>query len=155
MYNKANKDILFMNNKSICFFAGLLLFLSAGNALGQCKSFTKKKCMPDLMPYVHNGQMNTINLFPGETATLKVAFYSGQDYRIISCAHPILKEVYFQVKTSDGNVVYNSKDKKSQVWDLKVVSTQELTIDVFAEKEDAPNSMAQSGCVAVLVGFKP
>ena len=137
--------------KILSVFAVTIMLSSVG--FGQCKSFTKKKCMPDLLPYIHNGQLNSISLFPGESASLKVPFYSGQDYRIMACAHKLLGDVYFEVKTSDDNPVYNSQGK-SNAWDFNVASTQELTIDVYVAEDEAASEMAQSGCVAVLVGFK-
>lgn len=135
-----------------------LLFIAAGvisiAASAQCTSFTKKKCMPELLPYIHNGQMNTVDLAPGESASTKASFYSGQDYRILVCPHKILENVYFEVRTSDDEMVYSSKDSKKEEWNFNVASTQELTINVYVPSAEAANGIVQSGCIAVLVGFK-
>ena len=120
----------------------------------QCTSFTKKKCMPEILPYIHNGQMNTVNLAPGESAATKAVFYSGQDYRILVCPHKILENVYFEVRTSDDALVYSSKESKKEIWNFNVATTQELTINVFVPKTESPTGMPQAGCIAVLMGFK-
>lgn len=130
-------------------------FLFSNSSYSQCKSFTKKKCMPELEPYIHNGQLNSVNLFPGESASLTIPFYSGQEYRILACAHKILGDgVYFEVKNSKDKLIYSSKDKSS-AWDFKVSSTQDLVVDVFVpENTSVEGDMAQSGCISLLVGFK-
>lgn len=110
--------------------------------------------MPELLPYIHNGQMNTVNLAPGESVSTKASFYSGQDYRILVCSHKILENVYFEVRNSDDELVYTSKDSKKEFWNFNVATTQELTINVFVPKNDSPSGMPQAGCVAVLMGFK-
>lgn len=126
--------------------------LSSSTASAQCTSFTKKKCLPELVPYIHNGQMNTVNLLPGESASTKASFYSGQDYRILVCPNKILEGVYFEVRTSDDVMVYSSKDTKKDEWNFNVASTQELMINVFVPPASIENP--QPGCIAVLIGFK-
>ncbi|PCJ89884.1 MAG: hypothetical protein COA57_00800 [Flavobacteriales bacterium] len=134
----------------------LVTFAFSISVFSQCKSFTKKKCMPQVLPYIHNGQLNSINIFPGESASLTVPFYSGQDYRIVVCGHKILGDVYFEVRNSDEELIYSSKGKSS-TWDFNVASSQELLIDVIAppdESGDSEEGMAQSGCMALLVAFR-
>lgn len=134
------------------FFFSAVFILIPLLTSAQCTSFTKKKCMPELLPYIHNGQMNTVNLLPGESASTRASFYSGQDYRILVCPNKILENVYFEVRNSDDEMVYSSKESKKEDWKFNVASTQELTINVFVPKTDADNP--QAGCVAVLIGFK-
>ena len=61
-------------------FAIALLWPALSQA--QCKSFTKKRCIPELGEYVFNGQLNTAVLTRGEEAELMLSFYSGQKYRM-------------------------------------------------------------------------
>ena len=103
-----------------------------------------------LSPFIHNGQMNSTMLKPGETADLQMTFYSGQDYRIVVCGEPTLTGTSFKVLDKKRKVVYDSKDKGSNTWDFNVPSTQPLVINIDLP---ATNTVA-SGCVAVLVGFK-
>lgn len=121
----------------------------------QCKTFTKKECMPLLKPYIHNGQMNNITLFPGEDASLVQTFYSGQNYRIRLCAQENLGDsVYFKIITEDGQLVYTTRNEDVLYWDFNVAHTQNLKITVVAPNVKAINGIEQNGCVAILVGFK-
>lgn len=135
----------------------LLLFLSvlaSQVTIAQCNQFTKKKCIPQLTPFVHNGQLNSASLGAGETAELELTFYGGQEYRILVCAQDIFKGVHFILKDKSGKELFNSKDKSEQYWDFKVSSTQQLTLEVVTEASENQSGMVESGCVSVLVGFK-
>lgn len=111
--------------------------------------------MPNLAPYLHNGQLNSTVLFQGETATLLMTFYSGQDYRILVCHHKLLEGTYFTVSDTDDNLIYSSKDKDSNQWDFNVVATQQLHIQVLVpEMKMMFTDMVQSGCVSVMLGFR-
>ena len=133
-----------------------LFILSAVPSLvnAQCNAFTKKKCMPQLAPYIHNGQLNSTTLTPGETAELMMTFYSGQNYRVLVCAQEILGDVSFKILDSEKNQLFNSKDKGAKFWDFNVKSTQQLIIEVIVPESNTPNAIVQSGCISVLVGFK-
>ena len=134
---------------------GLIITFSAWSFFGfaQCKSFTKKICLPELSPYIHNGQLNTISLFPGESASLNIPFYAGQEYRAIMCGDRYMEDGYFEVKTSTDELLYSSKTG-GKVWDFSVNSTQELIIDIYAPVLD-DEEVVQSECASFLVGFGP
>lgn len=136
----------------------LLLFLVLNAPVllfGQCKSFSKKNCIPSLLPYNHNGQLNNITLMPGESAELLMTFYSGQDYRLMVCGHPILGEINFKVSDKDKKEIYNSKNaKSSSIWDFKVASTQQLILEIEVPESESKTKIMEIGCVSVLVGFK-
>lgn len=135
----------------------LILGLYSTEGAAQCKSFITKKCMPKMAPYTHNGQLNSTSLMEGETAELLMTFYSGQNYRILVCAQQVLGQARFKLLDSQRNVVFDSKENAySESWDFSVKSTQQFVIQVSIPKpDDAPGAFVQSGCVAVLVGFKP
>lgn len=135
----------------------LLSFVLLGSVLAsaQCKNFTKKKCMPEMLPYVHNGQMNTAVLLPGDTAQLQLTFFSGQQYRLMICAQESLENVYFEVRTKGNQLLYSSKDDSKQIWDFTTANTQPLKVDVIVPPmATAPNELTHNGCVAIMVGFK-
>lgn len=139
-----------MYKKLIILFAvGLISFL--GNA--QCKSFTKKKCIPELKEYVFNGQLNTVVLARGEEAELMLSFYSKQSYRMYVCAEEQLGDVTFEILDTDRNVIYKSKDKASTLFDFKVPSTQQLIVRVYVPGEGTKHALDFRGCLSVLVGF--
>lgn len=121
-----------------------------------CKRFTQKNCLPGLEPYVNNGQINSTTLFEGDSASLRMTFYSLLDYRLMICSHPILGEnVRFRVKDVDGDELYNSEGSEKDSWDFRVNSTQELIIDVVVPEDASnPSEIPPSGCVSVVLGFK-
>ncbi len=137
-----------------------LLFLSflvgtplASNA--QCKNFTKTTCLPNLEPYVHNGQLNSAVLGEGDIAELLLTFYSGQEYRINICGHPSLGKLIFQVFDTDKNLLFdNTKNNMSNTWDFKSNITQQLIVRVSVPEEKNRSEMNITGCVSILVGFK-
>lgn len=132
-------------------FAFVLLLPSLSQA--QCKSFTKKKCIPQLGEYSFNGQLNTAVLTRGEEAELMLSFYSGQKYRMYVCAEEQLGDVEYEIMDIDRNVIYSSKDKDVKLFDFKVPSTQQLILHVMIAGEKTKHALAFQGCVSILVGF--
>jgi hypothetical protein len=147
-----------MKNKFLTLATVVLVssfFFSVQTVSAQCNSFTKKKCMPALLPYIHNGQLNSTTLFAGETAELMMTFYSGQNYRVMACAQPNLGNVQFRLMDANRKLVYDNKDHElSPFWDFNVSSTQQFIIEIIVPQSDTPNDISQSGCVSLLIGFK-
>ena len=118
-----------------------------------CRSFTKKTCRPALENYIHNGQMNSAVLFPGDKADMMLTFYSGQKYRLLVCSQDQLGDVTFRVLDIDRNEIYNSKTKGSNKFDFKVASTQQLIVEVTVPESKATHDMDFQGCISIMVGF--
>ena len=136
-------------------FALIILVSIHFSGYGQCKGFTKNKCIPVLAPFIHNGQMNSTTLLAGEKAELQMIFYSGQDYRLMVCAQPILGDVSFRLMDKNKKEVFNSKDQDYvQFWDFNVVSTQQFFIEVDVPASTSKTQLVENGCVSILVGFK-
>ncbi len=135
--------------------ASLLSFAIAGDVLAQCnKTWVRKKCLPKIAPFIHNGQMNTTELKEGGTTETSLTFYSGQDYRILVCAEETLENISFTVSDATGKVIFDSKEHNdTDVWDFKVKTTTDLKVVVTAGKNEGGNGTA-TGCVSILVGFK-
>lgn len=138
---------------------GIILILSAVSVFSftadaQCKTFAKKICKLELLPYVHDGIYNATVLSEGETAELFKTFYSGQDYRLAICGDDKLPPIEFQVLDADRNVLFdNKKAKYTNVWDFKLESSQMLIIAIQVQTTDELNDEILSGCVALLIGF--
>ncbi len=139
----------------------LISMLVLGGLFGQglraqCKSFTKKKCMPMLAPFLSNGQLNTTTMLPGQTADMKLNFNSGMSYRIIVCAEGVLGQIEFQVSDASGRVLFinKSKDYAADSWDFTVETTTQLTVSVKVPEQVDKTVMLEEGCVSVIVGFK-
>jgi len=121
----------------------------------QCKGFTKKECLPQLKPYVYNGQLNSAVLNEGDVAELLLTFYSGQDYRIFVCSQEMLGNVEFKLLDTDKNTLFYNKDHDYvKFWDFKSNSTQQLIVQVRIPQSEVKSEIVQSGCVSILAGFK-
>ena len=122
----------------------------------QCRSYTKRKCLPRLAPYMNNGQLNTALMSPGQTAEILMNFNSGQSYRIVVCGEGVLGPIEFQVKDATGSVLFNNKTKDaiSDFWDFKMDQTSQLTLFVKVPEQVDKTQFNTVGCVTVLVGFR-
>lgn len=140
-----------MKKYSFILFVFALFTVSAS---AQCNMFTKKKCIPQLAPFVHNGQLNSAQLGAGESAELQLTFYAGQEYRVLICGQEIFKDINFRLKDQNNKELFNTEGKNEKYWDFKVNSTQQLTLEVKTAESDNKGGMVESGCVSVLVGFK-
>lgn len=132
-----------------------LLFVGVNESNAQCKSYAKRSCRPLLTPYLHNGQVNNAVLVPGDKAELLLTFFSGQEYRMVVCAMPVLGAVTYKVMDSDRNVIFESaKNKDKKFFDFKVASTQQLIVEILVPESKSISDIVPEGCVSVLIGFK-
>ena len=130
----------------------LVLIAAAANA--QCRSFAKNKCVPELAPFKFNESFNAAQLAPGEEAEVNLTFYSGQEYRVMVCTHPILGEVNWKLVDLNNKIVFESlADSPKHVFDLKAANTVQMKAVVWVPGTGT-SDMVHVGCVAVLVGFK-
>lgn len=134
----------------------LIALIMPFTANAQCRSFVKKQCLPQVAPFTHNGQLNTAVMAAGQTAELQMTFYSGQEYRIVVCSQESLGNVWFRLVDANKKEVFNSRNQHDNpnTWDFKIKATQQLTIEIHAPESESPNELVESGCVALLVGFK-
>src|SRR5690606_14746976 len=131
-----------------------LLFLVAMGAQAQCRSFAKNKCVPGLAPYKFNESFNAAQLAPGEEAEVNLTLFSGQEYRLMVCTHPILGDINWKLVDQNNTTVFESlaSDPKPH-FDLKAAGTTQLKV-VVSVPERASTDMVHVGCVAILMGFK-
>ena len=129
------------------------LFLSLWG-FSQCDQFEQQECAPLLGGYNNEGKRNIAVLLPGDTAQLGITFYKSHRYRIVVCAQQSLGNVRFRLLDRKGTVMFDSKDHNyPKFWDFNTQLTQNLLVQLIVP--DVPkNQVAQTGCVAVLVGFK-
>jgi hypothetical protein len=133
---------------------GLLLIISF-SAYGQCKTFAKNSCKPNLSPFIHDGNYNAAILTEGEEAELYKTFYSGQTYRIAICGSETLPNIEFKVIDSENNILYdNSTNDYSPTWDFKTPTSQQLKIYIRVPASGKDIEDISSGCVAIMFGFK-
>lgn len=123
----------------------------------QCKAFAKKTCLPELGIYTHDGNYHAAVLVEGEEAELYKTFYSDMEYRLSICGEEKLPPVEFTVVDANMNILYSSKDDNyAKTWDFKLESSQQLkiVIKVNTSSDSRSGSIPESGCVAIMFGFK-
>ena len=153
-----------MTSKNINLIPVLILVFALSTPLigySQCKGFAKRKCLPELKPFIHNGQLNSTTLMEGESAELIMTFHAKQQYRVIVCGQESLDNVSFIMMDMDREVLFDSDDEgSSNNWDFNVNATQQMIILVSVPKPkkhsnaNLTGTLVQSGCIALLVGFK-
>lgn len=128
--------------------------VSALSGHAQCKAFAKNKCVPDLAPYKFNENFNAAQLSPGDEAEVALTFYSGQEYRVAVCVHPILGEVNWKLVDENNKIVFESlADEPKHHFDLKAASTTQMRVIVWVPTK-GKTEMVHVGCVAIMLGFK-
>ena len=121
----------------------------------QCKSFAKKICKVELIPYIHDGNYHAAMLTIGEEAELYKTFYSETDYRISVCGSDELPDIEFRVIDSDRNILYNNETNNySRIWDFRLEASQQLKIFVKVPATEGLPEDILNGCVAIMFGFK-
>ena len=128
-----------------------LVTLLAVQANAQCRTFTKKNCLPTLDGYVQNENYNSAVLIPGDEAELELTFLAGIDYRVAVCAHPVLGAVEFEVLDEQNIRVWSNSDGADHL-DLRVENAQRLKFKVRVPDTDA--AILHEGCVSILLGSK-
>ena len=145
-------------NKILGALVVVTLLVSSVNASAQCKKYTKKNCLPSLTPYLHNGQLTSAYMMPGDSADVMMTFNAGKEYRLLICSQEMIGKVQFKVLDKKKKVLYESdKEEANPAWDFKMENTQQLIIQIYIpakEKTIMKNNMVPQGCVALLVGFK-
>ena len=137
----------------------LVLFSSLTiGANAQCKRYTKKYCLPSLNPYMHNGQLTSAVLNPGDSADIEMTFNAGKEYRLLVCNQEQIGNVQFKVLDKSRKVLYKSNPKDANPsWDFKVDNTQQFIVQLVVpamKKDNQKTNLVPNGCVALLVGFK-
>jgi hypothetical protein len=133
---------------------GAFVFVATA-AQAQCRSFAKNKCVPELAPYKFNESFNGAQLAPGEEAEVNLTFYSGQEYRVMVCAHPILGEVNWKLVDANNKMVFESlADQPKKKFDFKASTTTQMKVVVWVPPMKGKTDMVHVGCVAIMVGFK-
>ena len=133
-------------------------FVFATNANAQCKRFTVIHCLPTLAPYMHNGQLTSAVLNPGDSADVEFTFNADKEYRILVCSQEQIGNVQFKVLDNTRKVLYKSDPNVTNpFWDFKVNHTQKFIVQITIppmEKSIQKTNLVPTGCVSLLVGFK-
>lgn len=140
----------------LLFTISISLFTFLTETSAQCRTFAKKKCVPEMEPYIHDGQINSTLITEGESIELYKTFYEGQDYRVLVCVAEELNNNKVRVRLLDHNrkVLYDNQDHQYiKYWDFVASSTQQVIIEVSVPTLNDEKTELATGCVSILVGF--
>jgi hypothetical protein len=135
----------------------ILITSFTSNISAQCKGFAKQKGKVELFPYIHDGNYHAAILTEGEEADLYKTCYTDQQYRIVVIGSDNLGNIEFKVYDANRNVLFDNKEHgNTKVWDFKLESSQQLKIvvKVPASAQKKSEGEINSGCVAIMFGFK-
>ena len=137
-----------MKRLSLCI---AVLSLLSASASAQCRTFTKRNCLPVLEGYVQNDNYNSAVLIAGDEAELSVTFLPSTEYRVAVCAHPVLGEVTFDILDQQGIRIWSNSNGEDHV-DFSLQHAQRLRFRIQVPDTDA--AILHEGCVSILVGSK-
>ena len=132
----------------------LVMAFSSQEALAQCKNFVKSSCIPQLAPFVHDGNYQAVTMSEGEEAEVYKTVFAGQQYRLIICTESALPDVEFVISDNRRTVLFdNRKNGNVKVWDFKFDASQQIKVTIRIPKSKKEGK-SESGCVGVLFGMK-
>lgn len=137
----------------IIFILSWFLFISS-KSFSQCRTFTKKNCLPQLQPYIFTGKYLGDVFVPGGAGEVEMTFQKGIQYKLFVCHQDVIKKVRFKVLDKDRKVIFDSMAEDVNFFEFKVNQTQDLIIQVFALAQNNPNELVPQGCVSIVVGYK-
>ena len=137
-----------MKRLSLCI---AVLSLLPASASAQCRTFTKRNCLPVLEGYVQNDNYNSAVLIAGDEAELSVTFLPSTEYRVAVCAHPVLGDVTFDILDQQGIRIWSNSNGEDHV-DFSLQHAQRLRFRIQVPDTDA--AILHEGCVSLLVGSK-
>ena len=137
-----------MKRLSLCI---AVLSLLSASASAQCRTFTKRNCLPVLEGYAQNDNYNSAVLIPGDEAELSVTFLPSTEYRVAVCAHPVLGDVTFDILDQQGIRIWSNSKGEDHV-DFSLQHAQRLRFRIQVPDSDA--AILHEGCVSLLVGSK-
>ena len=141
---------------SIAVFLILMAF-SSPNARAQCRSFVKSVCLPQLTPFIHDGNYQAVKMCEGEDAEIYKTIFAGQKYRLLVCVDNILPNVEFIVTDIYQTILFDNRKNGNVVfWDFESEASQQIKITISipkSKKKESDDQKTVFGCVGVLFGF--
>jgi len=132
----------------------LAMAFSSQEVLAQCKNFVKNSCIPQLTPFVHDGNYQAVSMSEGEEAEVYKTVFAGQQYRLVICAESAFPNVEFVVSDNRRTILFDSrKNNNVKMWDFKFDASQQIKVTIRIPKPQKEGKSG-SGCVGVLFGMK-
>ena len=131
----------------------LVMAYSSQNAMAQCKSFVKNSCLPQLVPFIHDGNYQAVIMSEGEEAEVYKTIFAGQRYRLMVCIDDALPTVEFVVTDIRRNILFdNRKNDNTKTWDFRSDISQQIKVTIRIPKRQGSQELI-FGCVGVLFGM--
>ena len=141
---------------SIAVFLFMMAF-SSPDTLAQCKSFVKSNCIPQMKPFIHDGNYQAVKMSEGEEAEVHKTIFAGQKYRLLVCKDNALPTVEFVVTDMNRTILFdNRKNENVNYWDFKADASQQIKITIRIPKTQKQGSSEQKlsfECIGVLFGL--
>ena len=139
-------------------FLAIILFVGVITTTGQepCDELGKL-CKKYLEPnknstrfFISDGQVYRAFVDTDQEAEFYATFYGGSTYRISTSAGSKDNYVIFEVKDTEGNVLFTNADFKNEpYWDFNIKSTLDVSISLKLDSDKK-----DSGCITMLIGFQ-
>jgi len=119
---------------AIVAFLWVMVF-SSPDIHAQCKSFVKSNCLPQLTPFIHDGNYQAVIMSEGEDAEIFKTVFAGQQYRLIICTENALPNVEFVVTDNRRTILFdNRKSDNVKMWDFKSKVSQQIKVTIRIPK---------------------
>jgi len=125
-----------------------------------CTGFAKEGfTVLDTAIYTHDGRYNSLKLSQGDKIEVYKPFYKGRTYKIVVSSEDNLSGMTFKIVNIQKATLYESKTTDNvQYWEYTPEKNENLIITVeipaAAKKDGDAEQTIESGCVAVIVGYK-
>jgi hypothetical protein len=123
-------------------------------ASASCKNFAKTGFeILDTAVFTHDGRYNALKLSEGDKIDVYKPFYKGRTYKIVVLSEENMPELTFKVINIQRQTLFESDNlENAQFWEYTPDKNENLIITV--EIPGAEGDKIESGCVAVIVGYK-
>ena len=126
-----------------------IFILISSFSFGQCDEIALTTEASFTSEYISDGQTYRSLLVDDQMAEFNSIFFGGTTYRIAASSGK-LKGIIFNVLDQNRNVLFTSADfQNAEYWDFKVENTINCIIEAHLDQ-----SVQNSGCAVVLIGFK-
>ncbi|MEA2042379.1 MAG: hypothetical protein U9N85_07485 [Bacteroidota bacterium] len=145
-----------MKNIKILVLILVAFVLNSGQAYSQCLNFAKSKGFTtlDTATYIPEGRLSALPLSEGDNMDVYKSFFKGKTYKIVVVGADNIPQPDFKVVNFQQQVIFDSKkNNNTNSWEFTSQQNQNLIISATIPMPGDANNI-QTGCIAVIVGFK-
>ncbi len=137
------------------FIFSVIFILSFTNVNAQCLDFAKSDGFSklDTTIFIPDGRLNAIPLSEGDNLDVYKPFFRGRKYKIVVVGAKNLPNVNFKVVNFQRQTIFDSQEGGKSADSYEFVSDKNQNLIINVELPKGKGSKAETGCVAVIVGF--